>query len=80
LVIGWYEPNPTTVEGINTQLVMLSTQVETNKNDITNLSKNVNSIADSLNLYVKQVAYQEKMAAIDADISELKRRTTWSKL
>ena len=80
LVLGWYEPNPTTVEGINSQLTALQENVEENKTEITKLKTNVSNITDALNLYVKQVEYQKQLATINTDIEELKKRTTWNNL
>lgn len=41
LVLGWFEPNPTTIEGVNNQVGALQTDIEDLKNTLTDLTAEV---------------------------------------
>ena len=73
LVLGWYEPNTTTLEGVTNSISTLQTQVTNNETQIKN-------IADDLNLYVKKVEYQESLAELKSKISTIEDRTKWFSL
>ena len=44
LVIGWYEPNPTTVEGLDTKITTVEENITTIKTDITNVETSVSNL------------------------------------
>ena len=73
LVLGWYEPNTTTLEGVTNSISTLQTQVTNNETQIKN-------IADDLNLYVKKVEYQESLAELKSKLSTIEDRTKWFSL
>lgn len=49
LVIGWYEPNPTTFEGVNSQVVAIQGDIEDLENTTEDLRNDVDDIAEILN-------------------------------
>lgn len=44
LVIGWYEPNPTTVEGLDTKITTVEENITTIKTDIANVETDVSNL------------------------------------
>ena len=77
LILGWYEPNPTTLEGVNSQIANLTAQVENNKLEITSVKSSVSDLTNTLNNYVKKLEYQEKINSIESQLSDLSKRMTW---
>lgn len=73
LVLGWYEPNTMSLEGVTNSISTLQTQVTNNETQIKN-------IADDLNLYVKKVEYQESLAELKSKLSTIEDRTKWFSL
>jgi hypothetical protein len=66
LVLGWYEPNPTTIEGVNAQVAGIQSAV----NDLTSTVEDVvNDLAD---VYTKDET-EEKIAEAIANVEHLKR-------
>lgn len=55
MVIGWYEPNPTTAEGVKDQVVEVQGQVDQAKEDINNLDEILNGTEDNPGGLVKDV-------------------------
>lgn len=56
LVLGWYEPNPTTIEGINTTIIAI-------QSDINNLTTTTNNLSTKINDYYTKKEVEEKIAA-----------------
>lgn len=48
LVLGWYEPNPTTVEGVQSQVVTVQSAVETLKSDVDQVEEDVKTLESNL--------------------------------
>ena len=55
MIIGWYEPNPTTAEGVKDQVVEVQRQVDQAKEDINNLDEILNGTEDNPGGLVKDV-------------------------
>lgn len=55
MIIGWYEPNPTTAEGVKDQVVEVQGQVDQAKEDINNLDEILNGTEDNPGGLVKDV-------------------------
>ena len=54
LVIGWFKPSSTTVEGVASQLGTLSNRVDTLANTVDGISTSVSGKADADNVYSKE--------------------------
>ena len=92
--LGWYEPNPTTVEGINAQVAGIQNTVDTLSGDVTQLKDKVGTAAvldeegkvttPASGLYAeldKKASYDEvdsKIAEAVAELDHLKRTTVES--
>ena len=88
LVLGWFEPNPTTLDGVVDELTSLQDQindvsqnVQTNVNSIKNLSTEVKDLSDKINgkaditsVYTKNETDLKINEAI-ANVQHLKRKT-----
>ena len=48
LVLGWYEPNPTTVEGVQNQVTAVQGAVETLKTDVEQVEEDVKTLESNL--------------------------------
>jgi hypothetical protein len=68
LVLGWYEPNPTTIEGINSTVVAL-------QNNIDSLTITTNNLTTKINNTYTKTEVEEKIAAAP----HLKRKKVGSK-
>lgn len=66
LELGWYEPNPITLEEINTQISKLQAKDE--------------DIVSMLNNYTEKKLYEAKMAEIQNSLNTLEGRTSWHNL
>lgn len=53
LVLGWYQPSSTTIEGVSSQLATLSTKVDTLDTAVTNLGDLVKDKANAEEVYTK---------------------------
>ena len=81
LILGWFEPNPTTLDGINSNITGLQSQVDNLNSEITVVKSSVGNIADLLNqkaniadVYTKTET-QEKINEAVSSASHLKRKT-----
>lgn len=54
MVIGWYEPNPTTAEGVKDQVVAVQGEVETLKTDVAGLKTAVGNVYTKEETYTKE--------------------------
>ena len=48
LVIGWYEPNPTTIEGVQDQVVAAQGDIAQAKQDIADIEDNIDEVEENL--------------------------------
>lgn len=73
LVLGWFEQNPTTLDGINATLSSLQNEVSNVKNDLTDLQSVVANKIDKDLVYTKEEANLKISEAI-ADADHLRRK------
>jgi hypothetical protein len=64
--LGWYEPNPTTMDGVKDQITNINNEVQNIKTSVSNLSTNLN------NTYTKTET-DEKIATAISGAAHLKR-------
>lgn len=80
LVIGWYEPNPTTVEGLDTKITTVEENITTIKTDIANVETDVSNLttvveskANAEDVYSKEevetAVADAKKAGTDAQVT-----------
>lgn len=68
LVLGWFEPNPTTIDGVQDEIIELN-------NQIVSINSNINAINESLtNVYNKKET-QDYVASEIAKVNHLTRKT-----
>ena len=72
LVIGWFEPNTVTVDGLSDAINNLSNQVNKNTKSISNITKQLDNKANSSNVYTKTET-NNLIAEKVASASHLKR-------
>ena len=80
LELGWYEPNPITLEEIKTQISNLNTQIKNNMDNISNLQAKDEDIVSILNNYTEKKLYEAKMVEIQNSLNTLEGRTSWHNL
>ena len=61
-------------------IVSLSNSIAQNAQNITTNTNSITSLSESLNNYVLNTIYSEKMTAIDADLTALKNAITWKEV
>lgn len=69
LVLGWFEPNPTTIEGVQDQIVELSADVKKIDEDLSKVSNNL------INNYYDKTATENYVAGEIAKVNHLTRKT-----
>lgn len=69
LVLGWFEPNPTTIEGVQDEIIELNNQLDNLEGSVTNLENLLNN-----NYYTKNET-QQYVAAEIAKVNHLTRKT-----
>lgn len=68
LVLGWFEPNPTTIDGVQDEIIELN-------NQIVSINSNINAINENLtNVYNKKET-QDYVASEIAKVNHLTRKT-----
>lgn len=65
LVIAWFEPNPTTVEGLASEIASLSTTVNNNAQSVTDLSGKVTVIENEFKANGKVTVLEGKVADLE---------------
>jgi hypothetical protein len=68
------------VSDIEGNIVNLSNSITTIEEDIAGLEGSVSDLTTMLNSYVKQDAFESKMALVDNDLEQLKEALTWVSL
>lgn len=63
-VLAWYEPNPTTIEGVSSTVASLKTTVDSHSESIADLTSKVNGLGGALR-FVDSVANEEALEALD---------------
>lgn len=81
LVLGWFEPNPTTVDGINSKITILEKEVGNLTSDVSLVQESLSTVteevakkANSENVYTKSET-DDKIAQAVVDAEHLKRKT-----
>lgn len=71
LVLGWYEPNPTTIEGINSTVASLQTTVNDLSETVRDLSDEVSTVSAKLNTVYTKVETDNAIASAVAKAGHL---------
>lgn len=69
LVLGWFEPNPTTIEGVQDQIVELGADVKKINEDLSKVSNNL------INNYYDKTTTENYVASEIAKVNHLTRKT-----
>lgn len=74
LVLGWFEPNPTTVDGINSKITILEKEVGNLTSDVSSVKESLSTKVDSIAVYTKAET-EDKIAQAILNSEHLKRKT-----